>query len=92
LFSALAFKIAMDEGRKLIYVRIYSGDIEVGHEVYNAAKDEKEKIARIFRMHANKKERVTSARLVKLLPSWDSKKTTTGDTLCDEANRFCSSL
>ena len=85
LFSSLAFKIAMDEGRKLIYIRIYSGDIEVGQEVYNAAKKEKEKIARIFRMHANKKERVASARAGEIVAVMGLKKTTTGDTLCDES-------
>jgi len=84
LLSSLAFKIAMDEGRKLIYLRIYSGELEVGHDVYNAAKKEKEKIARIFRMHANKKERVNSARAGEIVAVMGLKKTTTGDTLCDE--------
>ncbi|MCX5895953.1 MAG: elongation factor G, partial [Proteobacteria bacterium] len=83
-FSALAFKIAMDEGRKLIYIRIYSGNLEVGHEVFNAVKGEKEKIARIFKMHANKKERVASARAGEIVAVMGLKKTTTGDTLCDE--------
>jgi elongation factor G len=83
-FASLAFKIAMDEGRKLIYLRIYSGELEVGHDVYNAAKKEKEKIARIFRMHANKKERVNAARAGEIVAVMGLKKTTTGDTLCDE--------
>jgi elongation factor G len=85
LFAALAFKIVMDEGRKLIYIRIYSGQLEVGQEVFNAAKNEREKIARIFRMHANKKERVASARAGEIVAVMGLRKTTTGDTLCNES-------
>ena len=48
----------MIEGRKLSFVRIYSGKMKVGQEVYNPARKQKEKLARILTMHANKRERV----------------------------------
>ena len=84
-FSALAFKVIMEEGRKLTYIRIYSGKLEVGGEVYNPGKKIKEKISRIFRMHANKKERVEEAFAGELVAIMGMKATTTGDTLCDPA-------
>jgi elongation factor G len=74
--AALAFKIMLDEGRKLAYLRIYSGQIHANDEIYNAVKKKKEKIARLLLMHANKRERIEKA----------SAETTTGDTLCDEKN------
>ncbi|MDO9548846.1 MAG: elongation factor G [Candidatus Marinimicrobia bacterium] len=82
--SALAFKIVMDEGRKLTYLRIYSGQINTGDEVYNAAKKKKEKVARLLRMHANKRERIDKASAGELVAVLGLKETTTGDTLCDE--------
>ncbi|MEI6125335.1 MAG: elongation factor G [Pseudomonadota bacterium] len=84
-FSSLAFKVMMDEGRKLTYLRIYSGTMQVSEEVFNPVKNCKEKIARIFRMHANKKERVDAAYAGELVAVMGLKNTTTGDTLCDEA-------
>jgi len=81
--SSLAFKIIMDEGRKLIYLRLYSGTLKVGEEVYNPLKGKKEKIARIFRMHANKKERAMKAGAGEIVAVMGLKNTTTGDTLCD---------
>ncbi len=80
--SALAYKVIMDEGRKLVYLRVYSGTITVGQEVYNPVKDIKEKIARIFRMHSNRKERIESVRAGELVAIMGLKNTTTGDTLC----------
>jgi elongation factor G len=82
-FSSLAFKIIMDEGRKLTYLRLYSGTLKVGEEVYNPLKDQKEKIARIFKMHANKKERAMTANAGEIVSVMGLKNTTTGDTLCD---------
>ena len=52
--AALAFKIMQDEGRKLTYLRIYSGRIKTGDELYNASRGKREKIARLLKMHANK--------------------------------------
>mgnify|MGYP004703482515 CR=1 FL=1 len=59
--AALAFKIQLDDGRKLTYLRIYSGQISANSEVYNAVKKKKEKIARLLRMHSNKRERIDMA-------------------------------
>ena len=50
-FAALAFKVIMDQGRKLVYIRIYSGTLEVGAEVYNPRLKKSERISRIFQMH-----------------------------------------
>jgi elongation factor G len=82
--AALAFKIMLDEGRKLTYLRIYSGQIHANDEVYNAIKKKKEKVARLLRMHANKRERIDKASAGELVAVLGLKETTTGDTLCDE--------
>jgi len=82
--SALAFKIMLDEGRKLTYLRIYSGKIHVNDEIYNSIKKRKEKVARLLRMHANKRERIDIASAGDLVAVLGLKATTTGDTLCDE--------
>lgn len=82
--SALAFKIMMDEGRKLTFVRIYSGKISANGEIYNSVKKKREKIARLLRMHANKRERIESASAGDIIAIMGLKETTTGDTLCDE--------
>ncbi len=84
--AALAFKIQLDEGRKLTYLRIYSGQISANSEVYNAVKKKKEKIARLLRMHSNKRERIDKASAGELVAVLGLKETTTGDTLCDEAH------
>jgi elongation factor G len=83
-FSALAFKIMTDEGRKLTYVRAYSGVLRSEEEVYNSTKGKRERVARIFRMHANKKERIPEVRAGDIVGIAGLKETTTGDTLCDE--------
>lgn len=82
--AALAFKIVMEEGRKLTYLRIYSGHINAGDEIYNVIKQKKEKVARLLRMHANKRERIDKASAGELIAVLGLKETTTGDTLCDE--------
>ena len=84
--AALAFKVQMDEGRKLTYLRIYSGQISSNGEVYNAVKKKKEKIARLLQMHSNKRERIDRASAGDLVAVLGLKETTTGDTLCDEAH------
>ncbi|MHB8137560.1 MAG: elongation factor G [Smithellaceae bacterium] len=84
--AALAFKIMLDEGRKLTYLRIYSGQISANDEVYNVVKKKKEKIARLLRMHANKRERIDKASAGELVAVLGLKDTTTGDTLCDETH------
>ncbi|OGP68078.1 MAG: translation elongation factor G [Deltaproteobacteria bacterium RBG_16_44_11] len=84
--AALAFKIMLDEGRKLAYLRIYSGQIHANDEIYNAVKKKKEKVARLLLMHANKRERIEKASAGEIVAVLGLKETTTGDTLCDEKN------
>jgi elongation factor G len=82
-FAALAFKIAMDEGRKVIFMRIFSGTIEAGAEVLNVRTGKKEKIARLFQLHANKRERLDKAIAGEIVAAAGLKDATTGDTVCD---------
>ncbi len=82
-FAGLAFKVQMDQGRKLTYVRIYSGSVVAGSAVYNANREKKEKIARIFQMHANKRDRRPRAGAGEIVVMVGLKETTTGDTICD---------
>jgi elongation factor G len=83
----LAFKVQMDQGRKLTYVRIYSGKISVGDTVYNPRSRSHEKVARLLRMHANKRERIEEARAGDIVAVMGLKDTTTGDTLCQNQNQ-----
>jgi elongation factor G len=83
-FCGLAFKIMMDQGRKLTYTRIYSGVLRTGSTAYNPRLKAKEKIARIFLMHANHRERLEEARAGDIVALMGLKQTTTGDTLCTE--------
>jgi elongation factor G len=82
-FSALAFKIAMDEGRKVCFLRVFSGTVEAGGELLNARTNHKEKVARLFRIHANKRERLDKAIAGEIVAAAGLKEATTGDTLCD---------
>ena len=59
--AALIFKVSMIEGRKLSFARIYSGKIEAGKDVFNPALNKNEKLSRILKMHANKRERLDEA-------------------------------
>ena len=80
--AALIFKVSMIEGRKLSYVRIYSGKMEAGHDVYNPFRKKKEKLSRILRMHANKRERVEKAGAGSIVGVIGLKESSTGETLC----------
>jgi elongation factor G len=83
-FSALAFKIMADPHLgKLTYIRIYSGTLETGTAVLNSIKDRKERIGKIYQMHANKRAEVPSAVAGSIVAVMGLKDTTTGDTLCD---------
>ncbi|MCK9362698.1 MAG: elongation factor G [Syntrophales bacterium] len=82
--AALAFKIMQDEGRKLTYLRIYSGRINAGDELFNASRGKKEKISRILKMHANKRERLEQAGAGDIIAVMGLKEITTGDTICSE--------
>jgi elongation factor G len=84
--AALAFKIMQDEGRKLTYLRIYSGHLMVGDDIYNASIRKKEKIARLLKMHANKRDRIDQIGAGGIVAVVGLKETTTGNTLCDESH------
>ncbi|MCA2188557.1 elongation factor G [Nonomuraea cavernae] len=87
-FSALAFKIASDPHLgKLTYIRIYSGTLETGSQVINSVKGKKERIGKIYQMHANKREERPSAIAGQIVAVMGLKDTTTGDTLSDPANQ-----
>jgi elongation factor G len=81
--SALAFKIMSDPHLgKLTYIRIYSGTLETGTAVLNSIKGRKERIGKIYQMHANKREERPSAVAGSIVAVMGLKDTTTGDTLC----------
>jgi elongation factor G len=83
-FSALAFKIMRDPHLgKLTFVRIYSGSLSAGTAVLNSTKDRKERIGKIYQMHANKREEMESAGAGMIIAVMGLKDTTTGETLCD---------
>ena len=85
-FSGLAFKIMSDPHLgKLTYLRIYSGVLESGSQVLNSVKDRKERIGKIYRMHANKREEIPQAGAGQIVAVMGLKDTTTGETLCDTA-------
>ena len=82
--AALAFKIATDPHLgKLTYVRVYSGVLESGSQVTNATKGRKERIGKIYRMHANKREEIDSVGAGDIIAVMGLKDTTTGETLSD---------
>jgi len=80
--AALVFKVMMDQGRRLNYVRIYSGRLHTGDEVLNPTKGAKEKVARILSMHANKRGRIAEAGVGSIVGVVGLKTSVTGDTLC----------
>ena len=83
-FSALAFKIAVHPFfGKLTYIRVYSGRVPAGAQVINSTKERKERIGKIFQMHANKENPVDEALVGHIYAVIGLKETTTGDTLCD---------
>ena len=85
-FSSLAFKIVMDQGRKMTYLRVYSGAMKAGSTTFNSTKEIPERAARILRMHANKRERIDQAISGDIVAVMGLKEATTGDTLCDGAH------
>ena len=84
--SILAFKVAMDEGRKMVFLRLFSGILKPGMEVLNVREGKKEKVARLFVLHANKRQRVDSVGAGSIVAATGLKLATTGDTLCDPAH------
>ena len=83
-FAALAFKIMSDQHLgKLTYIRVYSGKLDAGTQVLNSTKGRKERIGKIYQMHANKREERPSAIAGQIVAVMGLKDTTTGDTLSD---------
>ena len=83
-FCALAFKLASDPFvDKLTYLRVYSGKLKSGDKVFNTVKQKQEKIGRILRMHANKREEIKEIEAGDIVALVGMKFTTTGDTLCE---------
>jgi elongation factor G len=86
-FSALAFKIMADlHLGKLTYLRVYSGRLDTGSTVLNPTKGRKERIGKIYQMHANKREEIASVGAGHIVAVMGLKDTTTGETLCDINN------
>jgi len=84
-FAALAFKIMTDPFvGALTFTRIYSGELKAGSYVYNASKGTKERVSRLVRMHANKREEIKEASAGDIVAVVGIKDVNTGDTLCDE--------
>jgi elongation factor G len=85
-FSALAFKVMIDKGRRMTYVRVYSGTVKTGDSIYNPGKDVNEKLARLLKMHSNKRERINYVSAGDIVAAMGLKLTSTGDTLCSKEN------
>ncbi len=86
-FSGLAYKIASDPHLgKLIYVRVYSGKLEAGTQVLNSVTGRKERVGKVYQMHANKREEIASVGAGQIVAVMGLKETKTGHTLCDIQN------
>lgn len=84
-FSALAFKIINDPFvGQLTFLRVYSGKLASGTSVLNSTKDKRERVGRLLRMHANKREEIREIEAGNICAAVGLKTATTGDTLCDE--------
>ncbi len=84
--AALAFKVAMDEGRKTVFLRVFSGTIEPGLEVHNPRARASERVARLFSVHADQRQRLDRAGAGSIVVAAGLKLATTGDTLCLESD------
>ncbi len=86
-FSAIAFKVMTDPFvGQLTFIRVYSGVLSAGSYVYNSTKDVKERVGRLLKMHANKREEIKEISAGDIAAVVGLKSTLTGDTLCDEKN------
>ena len=84
--AALIFKVSMAEGRKLSFIRIYSGKIKAGDDVFNPSRNKKEKLSRILQMHANKRDRIEEAGAGSIVGVMGLKESSTGETLCQPSH------
>ncbi len=80
--TALLFKVAMMEGRRLVFLRIYSGTLAVGQEIFNPRLKKKEKVSRLFQMQSHKKNRIEKAVAGDIVVAMGIKYSATGDTIC----------
>lgn len=88
-FSSLAFKIMTDPYvGQLTYIRVYSGKLSSGSTIYNSSSCTRERIGRLLKMHANKREEVTEVVAGDIAAAVGLKSSVTGDTLCDEKNKI----
>jgi elongation factor G len=88
-FCALCFKVATDPYvGKINYIRVYSGTLKSGEYIYNASKRQKERIAKLVRMHANRQEIIDYVHTGDIAAAVGLKETKTGDTLCIESNQI----
>ncbi len=86
-FSAIAFKVMTDPFvGQLTFIRVYSGILQSGSYVYNSTKDIKERIGRLLKMHANKREEIKEVSAGDIAAVVGLRNALTGDTLCDEKN------
>ena len=87
-FCALAFKVVADQyvGR-LVYFRVYSGVAKQGVMLYNPTRGQRERLGRILKMHANRREDIESVSAGQIAATVGLKNTFTGDTLCDESHQ-----
>src|SRR6202008_305797 len=84
-FAGLVFKIMADKHLgQLSFVRVYSGTIKAGSYAFNPIKGTKERVGRLMRMHANKREDIEDASAGEIIAIGGMKQVTTGDTVCDE--------
>ncbi len=85
--SALAFKVAVDRNvGQLVYLRVYSGRLARGSTVYNSTKQTSQRVGRLLRMHANRRQNLQEALAGDIIAAVGLDRTTTGDTLCDQSS------
>jgi hypothetical protein len=84
--AARAFTVRLDSGRKLVLMRLYSGTLQAGDTVYNATRGAAERVARLFKLHAGRKEAVEQALAGEIVAAAGMKDARTGDTLCLESD------
>jgi elongation factor G len=88
-FAGLVFKIMADKHLgQLSFVRVYSGTLKAGSYAYNPGKETKERVGRLMRMHANKREDIDEASAGEIIAIGGMRQVTTGDTVCDENKRI----
>jgi elongation factor G len=82
-FAALAFKVQMIDGRKIVYFRVYSGKVSAGDKVFNVTTGRDERLSRLFLMHSIQRKRTDSASAGMIVAAAGLKGVFTGDTICD---------